>query len=149
MDGPTHSYMLSTPGCWKAYGEVLAREYADPDLFAAAHRFSVDAYALQHPGDLDDRRARQSVWVHFLALHLVFEHTVEPKAISGMLGKFVDIKFPRPRPTPVDFPITHADLRTARQDDHATMARRWARSAYEAWAQLKKEGETFIRHNVL
>lgn len=26
MDGPTHRYMESSPGCWAAYGEVLARE---------------------------------------------------------------------------------------------------------------------------
>ena len=64
VEGPTHKYMLSSSGCWKAYGELLAREYENPMLFGAVHRLTVDAYALQHPGDPSDRRARQSVWVH-------------------------------------------------------------------------------------
>ena len=28
IDGPTHKYMLSAPGCWKLYGEILAKEYS-------------------------------------------------------------------------------------------------------------------------
>ena len=67
-EGPTHKYMLSSPGCWKAYGELLAREYGNPLLFGAVHRLTVDAYALQHPGNPSDRRATQSVWIHYVAL---------------------------------------------------------------------------------
>src|ERR1700688_1721358 len=49
IDGPTHEYVLSSPGCWAAYGEVLAREYRDYRL-ARLHRLTVDTYAVQHPG---------------------------------------------------------------------------------------------------
>jgi Family of unknown function (DUF5946) len=27
--GPTHAYMLASPGCWALYGEVSSREYSD------------------------------------------------------------------------------------------------------------------------
>jgi len=30
LGGPVHRYMESSPGCWAAYGVVLAREYSDP-----------------------------------------------------------------------------------------------------------------------
>jgi hypothetical protein len=28
-DGPAHRYFGASPGCWRLYGEVLGREYAD------------------------------------------------------------------------------------------------------------------------
>ncbi len=49
-DGTTHDHMLSSPGCWAIYGEVLAREYERP-AYMADHRLTVDAYAVQHPGE--------------------------------------------------------------------------------------------------
>ena len=49
-DGPTHRYLGASPACWAAYCQALEREYADPAFFKN-HRMTVDAYALQHPGD--------------------------------------------------------------------------------------------------
>ena len=49
MDGPTHPYVLSSAGCWAAYGELLALEYEDR-TYAVVNRLSVDTYAVQHPG---------------------------------------------------------------------------------------------------
>ena len=49
VEGPTHRYMLSSPGCWAVFGEVLAREYSNA-LYMKNHRLTVDAYAVQHPG---------------------------------------------------------------------------------------------------
>jgi len=46
-EGPIHSYMLSSPACWKLYTEVLAREYSD-EIYWKVHRLTVDAYAIQH-----------------------------------------------------------------------------------------------------
>ncbi len=31
--GPTHPYIRAWPACWARYGEVLAREFGDPDYF--------------------------------------------------------------------------------------------------------------------
>jgi hypothetical protein len=33
IDGPTHKYLESTPGCWDVYGEVLSKEYSDFRFF--------------------------------------------------------------------------------------------------------------------
>ncbi|MCP5049599.1 MAG: hypothetical protein GY940_20685 [bacterium] len=44
IEGPVHRYMDSSPGCWKIFGEVLAREYSNA-AYARYHRLTVDAYA--------------------------------------------------------------------------------------------------------
>ena len=71
IEGPTHAYMLSSPACWKIYGEILAREYSNGDYWQV-HRLTVDTYALQHPGK-QDSRAIQSVNVHLASLYLIFK----------------------------------------------------------------------------
>ena len=91
VEGPTHQYMASSPGCWNAYGEVLAREYENPMLFGAVHRLTVDAYALQHPGDASDRRARQSVWVHYAALYLSLRDNEDHSRIPSIMQKLTCI----------------------------------------------------------
>jgi hypothetical protein len=70
-DGPVHPYFGAAPGCWALYGAVLAREYEDL-RFARWHQLTVDAYAAQHPGSPDDRRAVQSVAVHLVGLHVAW-----------------------------------------------------------------------------
>lgn len=136
-EGPTHPYMLSSPACWRAYGDVLAREYENPDLFAAAHRFTVDAFALQHPGDLSDKRALQSVWVHYCSLHLVFEKGVTTAQATQALQRLAGSAFAPISETPASYDITTVDLANATLETHAERAVAWARSAYEAWSQLK------------
>jgi hypothetical protein len=71
IDGPTHEYMLSSPGCWAAYGEVLEREYSDYRL-TRLHRLRVDTYAVQHPG-VNVPAARRSVGLHLSRLYLLLE----------------------------------------------------------------------------
>ena len=72
MEGPTHRYMQSTPGCWAAFGRVLAREYEDQRYFEV-HRLTVDAYAVQHPG-IPGRQSIQSVAFHLVRLGLFQEN---------------------------------------------------------------------------
>ena len=70
--------MESSPSCWAAYGEVLAREYNDP-AFMAAHRLTVDAYAVQHPGR-PSPQSIQSVALHLISLCLVLEQELYHRA---------------------------------------------------------------------
>ena len=57
IKGATHRYIESSPGCWAADGEVLAREYADPAVFGRVHRLTVDTCAVQQPGSHADTRS--------------------------------------------------------------------------------------------
>lgn len=134
----THKYMLSTAGCWSSYGDLLAREYENPVLFGAVHRLTVDAYALQHPGDTNDRRAIQSVWVHYAALQLVFEHKRPLADIPSVMQKLAGGSFP-PLPTiPERFAVTHADVIARPIDNHSALVRDWAHCAYDAWSGLNQ-----------
>lgn len=129
----THPYMLSTPGCWAAFGSLCEREYSDPALFDQVHRLSVDSYAFQHPGDPADSRARQSVWIHGVALWLVYHHDFSHqdarKALAALAGQDFE---PLPVP-PVDWPMTHAEVMAAPLSRHASMVREWSHSALKAW----------------
>ena len=134
FDGPVHEYMESSPGCWRAFGEVLAREYGDPDLFAV-HRLTVDAYAVQHPGG-ESRQAIQSVGVHLVRLCLFLEQDLSPdEANAAMLraGRTKASMFKLPRPQSLGT-VTVADvLATDSKEAHARTVRQWAGSAWQAW----------------
>lgn len=131
-NGPTHDYMLSSPGCWSAYGALLEREYADPTLFARCHRLTVDAYALQHPGRIDERRAVRSVWLHFLSLHVIFARGASHQVANRLLRDTTARALPE-RPAAPDFAMTLADFTFA---DHAADVEGWSRSSYSSWAPL-------------
>ena len=144
IDGPIHNYMLSSAGCWKRYGEVLAREYEDPALFATAHRLTVDAFALQHPGLADDKRAYQSVRLHYVSLFLIFEvgwtQRNATKALQTLAGRVFE---PLPDP-PNSFEITVADVWQANVEDHVAMVRQWAECAYTSWSLLDPFAEEMV-----
>jgi hypothetical protein len=134
IEGPTHRYMESSPGCWAAYCEVLAREYSNP-VYGRLHRLTVDAYAVQHPGQ-PNPQAIQSVAIHLVSLCLVLERgrpaEEARQALSiaaGRKGRYFRLS----RPV-VMGPITVADVRAAQSPEaHLACVRRWAESAWQAW----------------
>lgn len=134
-DGPTHRYMESSPACWAAYGEVLARQYNDP-AYREVYRMAVDSYAVQHPGRPSPQSVN-SVGVHSVRLCLFIEHGLEPRAandamlaISPLKGKFSWLTPPESMG-----PITVADVQNARSPvEHQLIVRDWAASAWLAWS---------------
>lgn len=126
--GATHAYMASTPGCWEAYGALLAREYADAALFGRVHRLTVDAFALQHPGDPSERRARQSFWIHGAALWLVLRMGRPQAEATAALKRLAIGDFPAPPPG-ATFALTHADVLAAPEAEHERRVRAWAEAA--------------------
>jgi Family of unknown function (DUF5946) len=135
VDGPTHPYMESTAGCWHAYGEVMARQYLDP-AYAAYYRFSVDAYAIQHPGK-PSRQSIQSVGVHLIRLHLLVERGLRMelandaiKAASQIKQRFVWLEPPKSMGL-----MTVADVVSAKTNEELRSAvTNWAAVAWAAWA---------------
>lgn len=85
IDGPVHKCVPSAPGCWRAFGEVQAEE-ALRFGYPPEHRVVVDAYMARHPGDGHDRRDRQSVFVHLVALCAVLGRSMPPDAVTRLLG---------------------------------------------------------------
>ena len=134
-DGPTHPYVLSSPGCWKAYGDLLAREYQDQSYWPV-HRLTVDSYAVQHPG-VDTPQARNSVGIHLSRLCLMLEMAWPMQRVNGAMEEITARKSEYPWLTPPAFlgDVTVRHVLAARNaSEHADEVERWARSVWAAWA---------------
>ncbi len=135
-DGPVHEYLGGSAGCWKAYGEVLAREYGD-FRYMAHHRWTVDAYAAQHPGK-PEPRSIASVHLHLMALHLLLERKLEPAAVTSALQA---VTLDRKRrlewltPPKQSAAVCVADiLRCETPEQHGVEVRAWADGVWRSWS---------------
>ena len=134
--GPTHAYMESAPGCWAAFGQVLAREVGDFAAYREMNRLIVDAYAAQHPG-IPGPQTRQSVCVHLVSLCLMLErNTGAPFATRAMdtLIRAHKHRFPWLAPPPHLGDVTVLDvLGAGTPAEYQSQARRWAAAVWHAW----------------
>lgn len=134
-NGPTHEYMESTPGCWAAFGRVLAREYEDQRFFGV-HRLTVDAYAVQHPG-VPSRQSIQSVGVHLVRLCLFLEHQLTPEKANAamLLAAKHKAQYHWLEPPASLGALTIADIDAAENfEAHQSAVRAWARQMWEVWS---------------
>lgn len=130
-----HPYIGASTGCWAAFGEVLAREFEDI-AHGRVHRHTVDAYAVQHPGE-DDRRQRQSVALHLIGICHWLEHGVELERLNAITQRLASEKpdWPWLEP-PTTHAMTVADVLKARSgEEHVRLVRAWAESLWAAWAR--------------
>lgn len=136
IDGPTHRYMESSPGCWACFGEVLAREYSDY-RYARAHRLTVDAYAVQHPGRPSPQSV-QSVALHLMSLCAIIEKDGDHRTATKMLKRASKQKglFQWIEPPSSMGRLTVLDVQRASDaDEHVSAVREWAASAWSAWSE--------------
>lgn len=135
VGGPTHEYLGASSGCWKIYGEVLAKEYSDP-AYMEVHRLTVDAYAVQHPG-LPESRAIQSVNIHLLALYLVLEKQCDFSFATQLMGKIIERKkgeFIWLDPPQTPYSVTVVDVVKANSpQEHKAIVEKWAEATWQAW----------------
>jgi Family of unknown function (DUF5946) len=134
--GPTHAYMLSSAGCWEAYGRVLAREYESPS-YARLHRLTVDAYAVQHPG-VDGAQARNSVGIHLSRLALLFDWGWSVERTDDALWAIPAKKrhYPWLTPPVERGAITVKNVLAAQNPvRHLYAVEQWANSAWQAWGE--------------
>lgn len=135
LSGPQHPYMESSPGCWAAYGEVLARQYSNA-AYASVLQLTVDAYAAQHPGH-PSPQSIQSVGRHLISLCLTLEtHASSDRVIAMMQNgerlkrSLIWLEPPWPRGQ-----ITVATLIGIDEPErHVETARRWAGEVWQAWS---------------
>lgn len=126
--------MTSSSGCWELFGAVIAREFSQPG-WGSEHRLTVDTYAAQHPGD-DDRKQRQSVALHLVALCHRLEHDLDPQALLRATQEMTAVKreWPQLGP-PTAYPMTIVDVAAASAaDEHLRLVRAWAEATWQAWA---------------
>ena len=128
--------MTSSPACWAAYGEVLAREYGDP-AYGKLHRLSVDTYAVQHPGSVSPQ-AIQSVAVHLSRLCIILEDGFSIEHANDVMLAIhkVERQFRWLEPPRARGEVTVAEVLAARTaDEHLRQVDRWAKSVWAAWAE--------------
>lgn len=132
-EGPTHSYMESSPACWAAFGEVSARCYEDPERQANL-QVQVDAYAVQHPG-APGRLSAQSVGIHLMTLCLVLERGADPRDGPRLHTRMVErpvFHWLEPPPTRGEITVLEV-LTTGDAKTHVEAVNRWGASAWQAW----------------
>jgi len=127
--------MKSTPGCWAAFGSVLAKEYSDSAYFDV-HRLTVDSYAAQHPGQ-KSRQTIQSIGVHLTRLYLFLEKgLIEKHANDAMLrASKQKHTFTWLTPPASLGALTIEDVAKAgNAEEHSVIVRKWAAGIWDAWA---------------
>lgn len=136
VEGPLDPYGASSPACWAAYGEVMAREFSDLGHFAS-HRMGVDAYMAQHPSR-SSRAAVQSVWVHLAALCLAIERDAPPAYVAKLMAKMTlpQREFEWLESPPHGRAITVGRLAASEGAvAHFEAVRAWGESVWESWSE--------------
>ncbi len=149
VDGPIHRYMHSSPGCWKAYGNVLGREYSDA-MYAQNHRLTVDTYAVQHPGK-PSPQSIQSIAVHLASFYMIFERSLAVHEATHFIQKLAQHKsafFWLEPPTDL-YDGTVTDVLAAKDaKGHTDTVMQWARSTWLDWKdhhdQVKRWAELCV-----
>jgi len=128
--------MVAAPGCWAAFGALQADETARFG-YPLVHGLIVDAYAASHGGDGTERRDRQSVCVHLIALCAVIDGAATPRGRVALLQRLTRRKVEWPvlnRPPGVP-ELSHAHAAgAAGAEDYTQRAREWAGAIWSFWS---------------
>lgn len=138
---PPHPYIGASTACWAVYGDLLAKEFSDPEYFKV-HRTTVDAYAAQHIGNQEDRRARQSANVHLIALYLAFAQKADKTTVLTFIRKATVVKQDWPPLLQRKNPhwLTVQDIVKAdNPSSHARLVPQWGQSVWEAYGDCHEE----------
>ncbi len=146
VEGPTHRYLESSAGCWAAYCEVLAREYGDPS-YGASHRLTVDAYAVQHPGQPSPQTI-QSVALHLISLCLMLEKgCTAGQATAAMQTAAKDksrFRWLSPPAVPRARSRCWTFAKPIQRAAHAEVVRTWAEASWAAWSAYHDTVEAWL-----
>jgi len=134
VEGPTHPYMHSAPGCWELYSALGNwHRGLGGDQGITTVQNLVDAYAAQHATN-PDRRNRQSVAVHLMSLCLAQEQGFPGRRRRALLGTWTHRDYPRLDPYPTAFAVTAYDVWQAAAPERPAVAARMAAATWVAWA---------------
>lgn len=151
IEGETHAYMLSAPGCWVMFCEVMEREYSNL-MYAKAHHYTVDAFAAQHVGDKKDSRAINSVIIHLASLCMLFEHNLNISEVVDFKIKFSQHYKGSGILQWLEPPVSFGDLtihelwENDKPELHFSLAEKWAKSVWRSWSHQHKTIEELIRN---
>jgi hypothetical protein len=146
IDGPSHPYMVSSPGCWRAFAELQADELTRFG-YLPAHGPAVDVYAATHGGDGSQRRDRQSVCLHLMAICLLLETDRGPEARMTLLREMTATKVDWPtlrRPPGIpSLNLQHAAAAVG-VEDYSTRVDQWAHTVWDFWTPEHPRVRAFL-----
>lgn len=143
IQGETHKYMLSSPGCYAMFCEVLEKEYSDW-RYAKAHHLTVDSYACQHPGSLGNSKAINSVGIHLVSLFMLLEREMDLVQAAQLKMGFSQYNKQHQIVVALTPPedlgsITIYDIWCEnRAEPHFEKVRSWAQSVWFSWERHQK-----------
>ena len=131
--------------CQQLFEEVIAREFSDY-TYAAAHRLTVDVYALQHPAKY--MKSAKSFAAHLTGIYAALEldnKALTDQKIQQWLNK--PVKFLRPEPPPPgkrgQLNITHIHAVKSGKE-HRDRVREWAESTWSAWQNYQHLAKSWV-----
>ena len=139
ISGQTHEYMLSAPGCYEMFNEVMDREYSDLQ-YARAHHYTVDAYACQHPGELTNPKAVNSTGIHLVSLHMLFEKQMDITLAARLKMEFAQFNKETQLIKQLQHPKTFGELtiyeiwNNEDGSKHFELCKQWAFLTWQAWS---------------
>ena len=144
--GVTHAYLDASPGCWARFGEVLAREYSDPTYFSV-HALTVDAYALQHPGQ-ESPKTINSLNLHLASLYAYYRKQVELHELSNLKSRLASCKnqFRWLQPPKDLGAITVNDIWAANTlQQHRERVIQWGETVLDCWSEHHRYIEELLK----
>jgi hypothetical protein len=122
-------------GCLKLFEEVIAREFSDY-RYGRAHRLTVDAYSLQHPGKY--MRSGKSFAAHLTGMCAALEHD-DAAALNRAVQKWLSTNPHVDKPARLperrgELNVTHVHA-APDADAHVGRVKEWARDVWAAWAE--------------
>ena len=144
IEGDCHEYMLASSGCYEMFKEVLEKEYSD-FTYAKAHHYTVDAYAIQHPGEITNRKAINSVGTHLMSLYFLFNKELNLDKAAQVKMEFAQFNKSKTLIKPLESPeefkgLTVFDVwNNDNPHEHFELCKNWA---YDAWMSWGKHHET-------
>lgn len=147
-DGPTHKYLGTSPGCWKTFGDILAKEYGDIE-YMKVHRLTVDAYALQHIGK-ESPQTIQSMNLHLMALCATLEHGVEydfiPKVMNKKLKEYKGVFEWLTPPNSLGSTTVVDVVKAENSKEHEKIVLEWAKDVWQTWNKHHSKIETYLKN---
>lgn len=132
LDGPTHTHLTVSAGCWSRFGQALALHFSD-HRYWPAHQLLTNAYSLQHSRG-GDRRALRSVHVHLGALYAQLRLGQPEARVIAMRRALSELDFDElshswPAPS-----SSISDIEMSEPGRHLVTVERFARAVLFDWS---------------
>jgi hypothetical protein len=124
----------ASSGCWRRYGELLARSYGAQE-YRSVHQLVVDSYVAQHPTGAT-RRSVQQVALCLMTLDLFLEQGYDvsrgPELHQRMMANLPELHALDPPDTSTELTVEQV-LRAQDVAAHQHLVRAWAQQVWSRW----------------